>query len=177
MATADVAERVKAAELNTEEVIGLRLYTGPLYILYNCILREFPKPVLNLLDGNKFETTIFAICSGLSNLSRTTQIPANRLLYRGLSGMVLPAQFWKAGKEGFRGGVELGLLSTTTNREVAMQYSGKSVNRAVIFEILVGRIDLGASIRILSQYPQENEFLWPPRCCLEVGAVSVRQVA
>ncbi len=58
-----------------------------------------------------------------------------------------------------------------------MQYSGKSVNRAVVFEILVGRIDLGASIRILSQYPQEDEFLWPPRCCLEVGVVSSRQVA
>jgi hypothetical protein len=32
----------------------------------------------------------------------------------------------------------------------------------------VGRIDVGASIKFLSQYPKEEEFLFPPLSCLEV---------
>ena len=64
--------------------------------------------------------------------------------------------------------VEFGLMSTTTNKATAMAYSGVNQARGTVFEITAGRVDVGASISFLSQYPGEAEFLMPPLCCLEV---------
>jgi hypothetical protein len=69
------------------------MYTGPLYVLYNAVLRGFPPRLVDLLNhgpaarpadgggampvrGNRFETTIFVICSGITKLSRYTQVLA-----------------------------------------------------------------------------------------------------
>ena len=49
-----------------------------------------------------------------------------------------------------------------------MQYSGTDKKRGIVFEIQVGRIDIGADISQFSQYPKEQEFWFPPLCCLEV---------
>ena len=87
----EVALLVKKAGLLEEEVIAVRLYTGPMFNLYNAALRGFPAALLELLGGNKYETTIFAIISGLIQLSKVTPIPVSRRLYRGLGGMKLPA--------------------------------------------------------------------------------------
>ena len=149
----------KNACLHEEEVIVLRLYTGPMYVWYNAVLRGFPEEVTKTLEGNQYETTIFCIISGIIKLSRLTKVPENRRLYRGLSGMLLPEAFWTE-KEGFRGGVERGLMSTTTSRSVAMQYSGsKDGKRCAVFEIIAGRIDMGAELSWVSQYPSESEVL------------------
>ena len=66
--------------------------------------------------------------------------------------------------------VEFGLMSTTTNRETALAYSGSGSNlkRATVFEIQCGKIDIGASLGFLSMYPGEEEYLMQPLCCLEV---------
>jgi hypothetical protein len=88
-------DQVKKADLKETEVIGLRLYTGPTYILYNARLRGFPAKEVALLEGNDYETTIFIIASGITKLSKVTGIPSDRKLYRGLSGMILPRQFWE----------------------------------------------------------------------------------
>ena len=64
--------------------------------------------------------------------------------------------------------VEYGLMSTTTEKLTACEYSGVAKERGTVFEISAGRIDVGASISFLSQYPGEAEFLMPPLCCLEV---------
>ena len=170
------------------QVLALGLYTGPLYVLYNAVLRGFPGALVALLNagcarptttmpgeparpvyGNRFETTIFVICSGITKLARFTRVPESRLLYRGLGGILLPRQFWEEGPgQDWRGGVEFGLMSTTTDRAVAVQYSGTRVRRGIVFEISAGRIDIGASISFLSQYAGEEEFLMQPLSCLEV---------
>ena len=67
-----------------------------------------------------------------------------------------------------RGAVEFGLISTTTDKATAFAYSGKDGQRCTVFEIAVGRIDVGANISFLSQYPEEQEFLMQPLSCLEV---------
>jgi hypothetical protein len=90
----EARKEVKRAGLARSEVMGLRLYTGPLYVLYNAVLRGFPPGDVEILKGNKFETSIFVISSGITKLSKVTGIPENRRLYRGLGGMILPRQFW-----------------------------------------------------------------------------------
>ena len=154
--------------LNIKEVAAMRLYTGPMYMLYNTVLRQFPQYVLEKLSNNKYETTIFCIISGISKLSKASKIPQDRRVFRGLGGMLVPDEFWSEQEGGFRGGVEWGLMSTTTNRSVAMQYSGADKKRGTVFEILVGRVDLGADLSELSQYPGEKEMLFPPLTFLEV---------
>jgi hypothetical protein len=64
--------------------------------------------------------------------------------------------------------VEFGLMSTTTSRETAVVYGGKDGRRCTVLEIMAGRVDIGADIGFLSQYPVEQEFLMQPLCCLEV---------
>ena len=59
-------------------------------------------------------------------------------------------------------------MSTTTNKETAFDYSGVKDQRGTVLEIEVGRVDVGASISFLSQYPGEREFLMQPLACLEV---------
>jgi hypothetical protein len=163
-----IAPVVGRARLGEEEFAALRLYTGPLYMLYNALMRDFPPRVVEGLAGNRFETTMFVIISGITKLAKVTPVPPKRLLYRGLGGMLLPEQFWKRTAQGFLGGVELGLMSTTADRSVAIQYSGHEKRRAMMLEIQAGRIDVGGSLGFLSQYAGEEEFLMQPLSCLEV---------
>jgi Ca2+-binding EF-hand superfamily protein len=90
-----VAAELVRAGLQEVEAICLCLYTGPMFVLYNASLRGFPLADVEALDGNKFETTIFTIASGITKLSKVSGIPHNRLLFRGLGGMILPEQFWR----------------------------------------------------------------------------------
>ena len=94
------AERTRAG-LTEEEVIGLRLYTGPMYVRYNAALRgladigaDTPRDRIQEKE-NRYETTIFVVASGITKLSKVTAVPAARRVYRGLGGMVLPKQFWQ----------------------------------------------------------------------------------
>jgi hypothetical protein len=90
-----VAAELVRAGLQDIEAICLCLYTGPMFVLYNASLRGFPLADVEALEGNKFETTIFTIASGITKLSKVSGIPHNRLLFRGLGGMILPEQFWR----------------------------------------------------------------------------------
>jgi hypothetical protein len=59
--------------------------------------------------------------------------------------------------------------------KVALQYAGDAV--PIVFEISLGAIDRGASLKFLSQYPREEEILLPPRSYLEVVGGLSRQEA
>ena len=48
--------------------------------------------------------------------------------------MALPDEFWKANDAGVRGGIESAFMSTTVNRDVAMQYAA-SGGKGVVFEV------------------------------------------
>eukprot|EP00959_Pyramimonas_sp_CCMP1952_P310569 6499559-Pyramimonas_sp.AAC.1 len=62
--------------------------------------------------------------------------------------------------------------STTTDREVAMQYaSGQSAG--TVLEIQTGMIDRGAELSWISQYPHEKEMCFPPLTSMQVLGTSV----
>jgi len=168
-------ETVKKAGLRKEEVVALKLYTGPMFCLYNAVLRDFPASTVELLHGNTYTTTIYCIVSGIIKLSNVMKLPENRTVYRGLGGLELPEAFVKTDEHGVRGGVEFAMMSTTLERRVAVQYAGKFI--PTVFEISVGAIDRGASLSFLSQYPREEEILLPPRSYLEVVGPSRVEVA
>lgn len=181
-----------------EEAIGARLYTGPLFIKYNAVLRgiETDVPFLRSVliqrccsasvaaayeQGsvaweivrtkhlNTYTTTLHAINSAIVKLSKVTIATK---VYRGVSGRLLPEQFWQPNEFGVQGGIDGAFMSTTTDRAVAMSYASGD-RGGFVFEIQQGMIDRGAEISFLSQYPHEQEILFAPLTGLEVLSTRV----
>jgi WD40 repeat protein len=157
----------KTAKLCEEEVIAIVLYTGPMFQIYNTILRRYPAEKFELFEkgDNQFPTSIFVLVSAVQKLSRFTRIPLGTLLYRGLGGKVdLPDIFFQIDDKGCSGYAEWGFLSTTSDRDVALGYSGVKERRpkAMVMVIETSSIDRGADISEFSQYPGEKEFLYLP---------------
>eukprot|EP00854_Cymbomonas_tetramitiformis_P004334 gene4334-5333_t len=160
------------ATLLREEVIALRLYTGPMFAKYNPLLRQ----VLSGKEytGNRYVNTIIAINSGILKLSKIQKAVK---VFRGLSGGLLPDEFWRPNDHGVKGGVEMAFMSTTTSEEVALQYADSSDERkaAFVFEVQMGMVDRGADISPFSQYPHEKEIVFAPLTGMEVvGAPRIK---
>jgi ankyrin repeat protein len=155
------------AKLNDEEILALVLYTGPMFQVYNVILRRHPEEKFKLFKegGNTFATTIFVLVSAVTKVAKCTRIPEGTLLYRGLGGLLdLPDHFFNADDNGASGFVDWGFMSTTSDRDVALGYSGVKQRRpkAMVMVIEVSSVDKGADISVFSQYRNEKEFLWVP---------------
>jgi ankyrin repeat protein len=157
----------KNANLCEEEVIAIVLYTGPMFQVYNTILRRYPKDKFEIFEkgNNLFSTTIFVLVSAVQKMCRVTRIPLGTIIYRGLGGKVdLPDIFFQVDCYGCSGYAEWGFLSTTSDRDVALGYSGVKERRpkAMVMVIETSSIDRGADISEFSQYPGEKEFLYLP---------------
>ena len=166
------------AEVIREELLGGRLYTGPMYQKYNAVLRGYgdapgstflADTARKLTRGNKYVTTIHAINSVVIKLSKLSKAGK---VYRGVCYGLLPEQFWKGDESGVRGGIEFGFQSTTREREQAVHYAkgggwAKEGDAMTIMEMQMGMIDRGADLSWLSQYPHEKEVLLPPLTGLE----------
>jgi hypothetical protein len=78
--------------LRREEVIAVILYTGPMYMMYNCVLARWSNPAAmwdTLRRGNNlFTTTLSVLVSAVQKLSSITVIPDGLKLYRGTGGLV-----------------------------------------------------------------------------------------
>jgi hypothetical protein len=171
------ASLIQEAGLQICEVIALRLYTGPMYKWYNNVLR-FRKDAYMAIrapfDDYKeertaipFQTTLHIINSAIIKLSRT-QIAHK--VYRGVSGGVLPQEFWTHNKHNVRGGIDMAFMSTTLDRDVAKNIFAAAVDGkcSMLFEVQMGMIDRGAPVKWCSQYPKEEEILFAPLTGLEV---------
>jgi len=173
----------KTAGLQRVEVIAIVLYTGPLFQVYNTVLRRFPKPMYEVFEqaDNLFSTTIHVLVSAIQKVARVMPPPEGLTLYCGLGGLMeLPDTFWSYDSTGVRGYMEWGFRSTTSNKAIAIQYSGAKEGRplAMVMEIPVGSVDRGACIREFSQYPAEVEYLWVPCSYIEpTGQVSIQVIA
>ena len=94
-------------------------HTGPMYVKYNAVLRG-----LAARGSTSYCATLHLICSALRKLSRVSPPPPGLLLYRGNGGMALPDDFLAPDEQGCVGGTDVALMSTTTDRNVALGYSG-----------------------------------------------------
>ena len=120
----------------------------PQYVIYNMVLRRWPRDQFEALNGNMFSTTIHCLVSGVTKISRVTRLGEGLLLYRGFGGLALPDQFFKAPESGYKGFVEWGFMSTTSKKEVAVMYSGVAKGRALptLLKFEAAAVDHGADI-------------------------------
>ena len=112
---------VERSEVTVAEVVALRLYTGPMYVKYNAVLRGM---AVATAGGTIYSSTVHLICSGLHKLSRVSELPKEMKLYRGTGGMALPSSFLEPDASGCAGGTEPAIMSATPDRSVALGYSG-----------------------------------------------------
>ena len=132
----------------------------------NAVLRGTPgkvaflqKTMEDLCNGNKYTTTLHVINSCIVKLGKL--MPAQKV-YRGIAGGLLPDNFWKRNEFNVRGGVEFAFMSTTTNKEVAMEYAGASGKQGIVFEIQMGMLDRGADLEWISQARDRARYPLPP---------------
>lgn len=167
------------ANLKRPEIIALVLYTGPMFTIYNCILRKYPHNLYSELKGkgSLFSTTIFVLVSAIQKVAKVMQLSQNVSLFRGTDGnMALPDFFHEADTHGCMGIMEYGFMSTTINLHTAISYTGIDQEKVhpKVFKIQIGSVDRGADISEFSQYQSEQEFLWLPHSFLEpTGEISL----
>ena len=112
---------VERSKVTVAEVVALRLYTGPMYVKYNAVLRGM---AVATAGGTIYSSTVHLICSGLHKLSRVSKVPQEMKLYRGNGGMALPSSFLEPDASGCAGGTEPAIMSATPDCSVALGYSG-----------------------------------------------------
>ena len=167
-------ESMREPVLTSIEMTGGRLYTGPLYVKYNAVLRGEQSSDLASCHGNTYTTSLHVINSCIVKTSKLTQCTK---VFRGVRNCVLPREFWEANEFGVRGGIEPGFMSTTRDNRVALEYATGTVGGpsgcGIVFEIQQGMVDRGADMQWLSQYPHEQEILFAPLTGLEVQGTRV----
>ena len=117
---------VERSHVTVAEIVALRLYTGPMYVKYNAVLRGM---AVATAGGTIYSSTVHLICSGLHKLSRVSELPKEMKLYRGNGGMALPSSFLEPDASGCAGGTEPAIMSATPDRSVALGYSGIDKNK------------------------------------------------
>ena len=189
-----VNEKLVAArgkELTMDELVAMRLYTGPCFQQYNRVLRvpvsdetngELKRQT-NLFEGTfsvmaekaaatrgvqklqMFSATLHSICLGIERLSKLTKV---RTVYRAPGGAMPKAFIEYDPQIGTSGGIEMGFMSCTTAFEQARQYALTAPGARIVYEVHQGLVNRGAEIHWLSQFPCEAECLFPPFSALEV---------
>eukprot|EP00966_Prymnesium_polylepis_P080707 1870132-Prymnesium_polylepis.1 len=150
-----------------------------MYKKYNAVLRGLnPKADKGLKEafeklcqGNMYTTTLHSINSAVFKLGKLTKVGK---VYRGLSRLALPKEFFEKSEHNVSGGVEFAFTSTTTERSVALQFADPKASDPIVFEIQMGMVDRGADLSWLSQYPHEAEVLFAPLTCLDFQGSHVK---
>ena len=166
---------LEASPLKREEMVGGRLYSGPMYTHYNQVMRSRIRSELDPEEENgeaargtamstrtaagplaaeksRYTTTLHCINSCVTRLSKLTK--AERV-YRGVSG-TLPEAFFRADSQMLRGGIEAGFMSCTTDRDIAIRYmqgaNARHGGPAILFEATMGIVSRGADLSEISQF-------------------------
>jgi len=178
----------KLAGLMQVELVMLRLYTGPMYVIYNSRLRKILVILQEQLHGKEvstqvlgealkevrrvesaYVTSILVLVSALVKLRTVCDLPPDKTVFRGFAGLNPPERFTVEDERGNRGGVEFGFLSTSTCKAQAMGYIDFERGMPQLYEMQLGQIDRGSDVSWISYFPQEAEMLLPPLCSLEAN--------
>ena len=155
------APEAQAANLVPEEVLALRLCSGPLRHIYDDILGQLSSELLT--SRNTYPTTIALVVSGIKKLSAVAKAPEGGAVWRSLaSGFGMPDAFFERDEQGFAWGMVTGFMATSRDETVALKCSsgegeGEGEGRTV-FKILLGKMSLGANIAWYSSPPQCTRF-------------------
>jgi hypothetical protein len=162
----DAAERAKsrAEERSKQRHASLTIEEGTGSLCADVVIEDshqkhWEKPgEPSKAPANLYTTSIHALVSACQKLARTTKLPASRKAFRGLGRMKLGDEWFKSNERGSRCGVELGFMSTTLDRKVALEYSGVKRGKAgMVFEFELGAVDIGARLDSLSMYPGNED--------------------
>ena len=166
----------QSEKLNRAEILALRLWTSPMHILYCQSLRSAK---IDLIRANReipFSNTLHAINSGIIKLSRNRKLCLSRTVYRGYSDM-RPTLSEKIDDFGCRGGVEIAILATSKDKFTALKYCSKQAQGCSFFmEAELGQVDRGADISWLSEFPHEQEIVFPALSNIEFIGKAYREV-
>ena len=172
------------AYLTRDEVLAIRLYSGPAFQPINSFLREVAKLSgdyrLRLAQdpGVTFCATVQHIINAIRKLAAVvTKAEATTPLWRGVRGE-LPKGFWMPDNADMICGVEMGFMSTSKRLMTPLDYmadGGDNVLWAI--KPMVETDDAyhcGADIAMLSQFAAEEEILFPLCTLLVVQPQSQR---
>ena len=168
------------AFLTLDEVLAIRLYSGPAFQPINAFLRNVSK-----LDGQfreqlarhaslTFVATTRHVINGIRKLSAvSTPEEACTHLWRGARGE-LPKTFWLADEIGTIIATETAFMSTSAERETALHYMAGNGAPNLLWCLKCGPetdagYHRGADISLLSQFEDEKEWLFPPMTMMEVS--------
>ena len=174
----------EAAYLTHEEVLAVRLYTGPAFQPINSFLRQIAnlsgehRDAIARHAGLTFAATVGHLISAIRKLAAVaTEDECKQPLWRGVRG-VLPRNFWTPDESGRVCAVDMAFMSTSRNMNTPIDYmvegegpDGKPIN--VLWALKPksesdAAYHRGADISRLSQYAWEDEVLFPPCTMLEV---------
>ena len=154
------------AYLTLDEVLAVRLYSGPSYQVINEYLRqighltgEFRQHVAHD-PGLTFSATVSHLCRAIRKLAAvSTEEEATAPLLRGVRGE-LPRTFWTPDEHGRICAVDMAFMSTSLSRSTPISYLGDGDN--VLWELepqLQSDVAFhrGADISLLSQFAKERE--------------------
>ena len=153
-------DTAKDAKLTEAEVASLRMYTGPFYVPWNTSLRTADSNPSLL---HSWQTCISVLYSAVVKLSQL--VKKKGTVYRGVNESIrkIDEKFYKAEGDNLAGGIELGFMSTSTDKNVALEYARRgSTTDCTIFSMAFDMTSKGASVQWVSQFPYENELLYPP---------------
>ena len=169
---------VVKARLRLHEVVAVILYTGPMYWIWNTVLRgkEACPPIQWTVwercvkHRNLYSSSLHILGSAIKKIQQSgVGLREDMMLYRGLSGGKLPEQMFKPDEHGRLGMAEYGVTSTTSNLGVAIEYSGANAGKmATVLAVRTTQVDSAACLTDFSQYPYEKEFLWLARSYVQL---------
>jgi hypothetical protein len=159
-------EKERLTPIQLVEALAARMWTGPMYIKYEAVLRgsgaEF-----QMCQGNGYVTTLHCINS---TIVKTSKLSTVTKVYRGVSSGQLPADFWAPNAYGACGAIEAAFVATTTDRAAAVEFAAaggggelEAGKPGVLLEIHQGMVNRGAAMGWCSQYEHEQECV--PAAC------------
>ena len=175
------------AYLSLDEVLAVRLYSGPAYQPINTFLRQISslnstfRATVSQHPSLTFAATVGHICRAIRKLAAVANDEeANAGLWRGVRGE-LDKAFWFPDAQGMVCAVDMAFMSTSRSRQPPIDYmDGSGPN--VLWQLYPkpesdSGFHRGASIELLSQFAGEKEVLFACDAGREGGREDSRRQA